>query len=329
MLANPEVVLNSSTNPVSLSLISAPLALNAVFATPAAGYSPGPMSLRPGAAPISVQISLTNSSVGSVSPGQLTFNPGDTQQALTFQPLASGSTLLSLSVPPGFADPLNLRQELIDVSPVRFGFSTSLSVGKDLWKTTSLTLPSAAGAPLTATITSSDPTRLLLYDSSSASANGSLQVTVPTGAYNSASFGLIGLDSGGSVTITVSAPPLAPVTYSVALNPTGFVFSQSASTLLVGRSAAFSVQAAELSAGVLTMLGASPLRPGLQLNVPVSSSNPGIAAPASNGVVFKGGDASESLSINGISKGSATITLTPPAGYSTPASGGSTQISVQ
>jgi hypothetical protein len=143
-------------------------------------------ALRPGATPFSVQVGLTDPKVGSVTPAQLLFNPGDSQHPFSFQPLAAGSTLLSLSVPGGFTDPLALRQQLLTVIGPRVTLGGALSVGKDLQSTAIVNIPSPAAAALSVTITSDDPSRLLLSDSVHPNGAASLNITILPGATRAA-----------------------------------------------------------------------------------------------------------------------------------------------
>src|SRR5207244_7958064 len=113
---------------------SAPLAFQARLASfvPNSNTAFSTPVLRPGAPPVVVRASLSDSSIAVIAPSQLTFNPGESSQSFTVQPAAPGSSLLTLSVPTGFADPVSLRQQLLTVVPARAAFVNPLTVGKDL-----------------------------------------------------------------------------------------------------------------------------------------------------------------------------------------------------
>jgi hypothetical protein len=56
----------------------------------------GPLSIRGGASPILVAATSADPSVAASSPAQVTFNPGDQQQTVSVQGLASGTTSITL-----------------------------------------------------------------------------------------------------------------------------------------------------------------------------------------------------------------------------------------
>jgi hypothetical protein len=114
-LAQSEVVFIQPQLSTPLTPASAPLSIGVTLRTPAGNNFP--QTLRPGAAPLSVSLNSTNSTVGSVSPAVVVFNPGDSKQTITFQPHAAGSTLLSLGIPPGFTDPVADGQVFLTVLP--------------------------------------------------------------------------------------------------------------------------------------------------------------------------------------------------------------------
>jgi hypothetical protein len=116
-----------SANPLTTS--SPPVPLEARLAPYPQNFSPVIQALRAGASPVSVQVSLSDMHVGSVTPTQVLFNPGDSRQPFSFQPLAAGSTLVSLSVPSGFVDPLSLRQVLLTVIAPRLTTPADGSTG--------------------------------------------------------------------------------------------------------------------------------------------------------------------------------------------------------
>jgi hypothetical protein len=56
----------------------------------------GPMSLRPGAVPITVVVASTVPGIASTSPAQVTFNPVDEQATVSVQGLAAGTATIKL-----------------------------------------------------------------------------------------------------------------------------------------------------------------------------------------------------------------------------------------
>ena len=66
-------------------------------------------SLRGGIGPISVPVTSDTPTVGGITVSPVTFNGGDSFKDTAFDPLAVGTTNLTIGVPSGFSTPSNLR----------------------------------------------------------------------------------------------------------------------------------------------------------------------------------------------------------------------------
>jgi hypothetical protein len=68
---------------------------------------------------LSVDVPITSSSttVGTITVSPVTFHGGDISVSTGFDPAATGSTLITVGVPPGFSTPSNLRQITATVNP--------------------------------------------------------------------------------------------------------------------------------------------------------------------------------------------------------------------
>jgi hypothetical protein len=287
-------------------------------------------ALRPGATPFSVQVGLTDPKVGSVTPAQLLFNPGDSQHPFSFQPLAAGSTLLSLSVPGGFTDPLALRQQLLTVIGPRVTLGGALSVGKDLQSTAIVNIPSPAAAALSVTITSDDPSRLLLSDSVHPNGAASLNITILPGATTGSGFSLIGLASSGTVSLSLTAPPLTSSSYDISLQPSGFVFGSTIGSPAANTAFSVPIVVSALNPVSLTPTGTYSLRPGLQpVAVTVASSDSSIIDPGNATTFFSENTSQGSLRVQAKSPGNATLTIQAPPGFAMPSGGATANITVR
>ena len=86
--------------PQTASTLAGPVSLQAFLTPwPSGNSSYSNQTLRPGAAPVTVPINLSDTHLASTTPAQLVFNPGDGTKTFTLQPLSAGSLLLSLGVP--------------------------------------------------------------------------------------------------------------------------------------------------------------------------------------------------------------------------------------
>jgi len=315
----------------TLTPLSAPLTFQATLTTlDQFGYSGtfGAQALRPGAPPVVVQPSLSDPTVASISPAQITFNPGDSVKAFNVQPTARGTALLTLSVPPGFADPVSNRQQLLTVIPPIVSFGSTLAVGQNLVRPTSISLASAVGRAISLQLTSSDPARLLLSNASAGTPAATLNLTIPSGSSTTGPFNLIGGDSAGAATLTLSGDGLSTATYPVTVQPAGFIFTSAPAAVSINTSFTIYVENDALDS-TLSPLGGFALRPGVApVPIAVTSSNPSVIAPPASFYINGGPQATTAVVVRALAAGTATLTLQTPPGYSTPGRGTSVTIVV-
>jgi hypothetical protein len=337
-LSTPLAVLTSPYNAATNTYtpLSAPVTFS-VQLQPQTGYAnaEGP---RAGGPPVTVQLNSTNPAAGSLSASTLVFAPGDSSpanltQIVSFQPLAAGATLLSLSVPSGFADPLAQREQLITVVDGNFSAGCAASVGKDLEESCDLNLIVQPAAPFSVTLTSTQPDKLLLASADVPVPAASVTVSFQNNRTDSSLFSQVGLDSSGAVPITVTSSSLPQSTLNITLHPSGFCVSSQDSNgtnFAPGTMGSVQIRPCELDSTTLAPISYPPLRFGIPL-VPVSvSSSDSSVVCLSNGTIYLyGGDASANEAFNALSVGQATISVTQPPGYTSPSSGAALAVRVQ
>jgi hypothetical protein len=327
-LAPVAVELTTPSNLSTLTPLSAPLAFQAKLDTFTSGYSTSAPVLRPGAAPVSVQAAFSGTAIGTLSPSQITFNPGDSTQPFSFQATTPGTSLLTLSVPAGFADPVALRQQLLTVVPASVNFANPLSVGYDLQRPNYIALASPVGSALNFTLTSSDPSRLLLANQANPNGVSSVVVTIAANQSSSTSFSLLGLASSGTVALNVSAPGLSQ-SPTVTLLPSGFILGSTPGTVGVNAPLTLTVLPEALDAQTFAPLGNFSLRPGIApISTAIASSNGAvIASPIS--ILLSGGNSQNSVNVLPRVAGTTTLSLQAPPGFQAPSSGASITLTAQ
>ncbi|HZL93037.1 MAG TPA: hypothetical protein VFB99_05310, partial [Vicinamibacterales bacterium] len=119
---------------------------------------------------VDVPLASSNTSVGTIVAGvsdstpldHVTFNGGDVSKAAAFDPIAGGSTVISITTPPGFSTATTGQQITATVSapPITVANTT---IGKDLQVAMNGTLGAAvpAGSSVIVTIRSLDPAKVL------------------------------------------------------------------------------------------------------------------------------------------------------------------------
>ena len=286
--------------------------------------------------PIAVGQSVTatvvssNTAVGTISGSPLTISGGFGSGSVTLHPLTEGTTIVTASAP-SFAS----AQVGATFGPQNLILNGGLTLGKSLQGSDSVTLPSnAASGGVQVTITSNSPS-LLLAVSPADVGSGTIVVTVPGGS-RAAPFFVQSASASGSGTYTASLTGLGSATATAQFVPSGIVvFPPNVSASAATGSIQVSVFPAALDATGAPSI-AEPLAGGLSpLTVVVQSSNTSVATVPASVTVSAGLNPNtvnlfslDNLTISTPHQGSATISITEPAGFSTPTSLTKTSVTV-
>ena len=211
---------------------------------------------------------------------------------------------------------------------INFGGQT---IGRDLQVQTSVSLqaPAPTGG-VQITVTSAEPSRVLLATSNTGP--GSAQITLPVNAGSSSSSTPIfvqALDGTGTVQVTASAPGYASQAATMTLAPSGFVINPfqvgNFTTTTFSPNTTIQIAPALLNTS-LNFVTTQTVRSGLTpISVPVTA----VDQPGSSGVgtivgspaIFNGGDTFKNLQFDPAAAGLSHIQVGTPAGFnfSTPA----------
>ncbi|MBY0504054.1 MAG: hypothetical protein K2X03_09090 [Bryobacteraceae bacterium] len=283
------------------------------------------LTLRGGLPPLPVTLISSNPAVAATS--TLTLLPGRPDAAWNVPLTGAGETTLRIQPPPNFdADVSSVTLEVRSERPEISGPGT---LGRDFQGGFGIRTqtPVRSGTPVT--VTSSDPTRLLVSDSNTAAGQGSVTFPWPSGG---TSFFANALGDSGTITITVSIQGYDPATYRVALIPSGPVFENERVTVRTGSGpASLSVRLFSLDPNSLQPQQQGTLRPGgPPYIVRFTVADPAIAAvsPASLtlGSVF---NPSGSVSVSGLAPGSTLVRLAGPPGSTVPSVRGVALVTVE
>ncbi len=276
--------------------------------------------LNPQSAPVSVAVTSSAPAVGTVT-SPLTFQPNDTQENFNFQPVATGTTNLTLGTPPtGFSVSTQYQQTVATVTtPV-------ISVGG---QTTAVHLinqiglglpePPPAGQPVTVTLTSSDQTIFTI--STSPTVVGTASVTFPNIASYSVGTLYIQGQAAGSATLTMSAPGYDPGTSTITVLQSGFFMGypfNSFSTTTLSTSTGLNVYTTGLDSNNNPSYNYLQVSPGVApFTVSFTNSTPSVGTISPTSVTFSPGDNQHSVNFQPVSAGTDTITMVTPAGFTT------------
>jgi hypothetical protein len=268
---------------------------------------------------VNVSVTSSNPAVGEIVGSPAVFTGGDSFKNLAFDPIAVGSTTLAVSAPLGFTTPSDFQSIIATVEDPAITIGNT-TVGKDLqvFMSGSLGAPAPPGG-LQVTIRSLDAGRLLLSASATAVGAESITRTVPAGSSSIPGFYVQALDGAGTVDFESTAPGYATDTSTVTLNPSGFVLNaNNFSTNTFAANTTVRVDAAQLNPLNLRWVTTQDLRGGLNVNVTVTNSNPAVGTLIGSPAAFTGGDSFRNLMFDPLEAGATTISVSAPAGFSTP-----------
>jgi hypothetical protein len=321
--------MNYQTPPINALIQAGPQTLQVGASLPPFDeFNPFPLTLRPGVPPITIGVSSSSPSTVSVSPKQLVFQGTLSNASVTYTPLKPGTANLNLSVPSGFAyaGPLAILAAAGTISPG----SLTLQLGGNLEAAVNFS-PSVAQANMTVTVTSSDPSKVVV--STDSSTPGASAVTLTNAGAGFQPVYAQALVDSGNVTLHFSSPGYPTASLPVTIVPVGAVFASVANyeqTLFTNAG----VQQLPITLTPLDPVALQPLpqagpaqtvRPGASLSVAVTSSDPTVIAITTPTVQFSAqppanGSTGQTAGIQPVASGTAIVTLAALPGNPTPAS---------
>lgn len=262
--------------------------------------------VRPGAS-VTVELSSTDPGVFTVSATAMTFAAGQSYTSHSLTPTGPGKANLIMT-PPGEVD-LSAGLAFIPVtvkSPELFLSIGNSAFGKNLGYTVNIYSSNSQYPAAGITVTSSDPTKMLVAPNCGAWGGASTQIS-------SSAFCLEPLTDSGTATVTISANGYTPAAKTVAFSPVAAVLPWGSGPFSLPAGSTASIPAAFATFNPNTQSyetvsgGANPL-PGRPLTVEVTSSNPQVLKVSPATVQFDG-FRFPFLTLEALSTGNATISL--------------------
>jgi hypothetical protein len=278
-----------------------------------------------------VNVKSSDPSTVSVATPELVFKGGVSSADATFQPLQPGTATLRLEVPSGYlADPAQ-GQLAITAVPARLTFSGGLiQLGRDLQTSISVSSEDRFSQGASLTVTSGDPSRLLV--STDANTRGQASITVSASSNGQPSVFLQSLADSGIVSVTASADGYQAATQSIQLVPSAAVFQTTQTQVALNSGAQrFPVSLVPLDPNTLIpqLFSSSTLRAGAVLSVSLTSSDPKVLTVATPSIQFSMAQPSPMAQIQPVSAGTAIVSLGLLPGGVAPASGSQLVINVK
>jgi HSP20 family molecular chaperone IbpA len=289
----------------------------------------GYASLNPGIGNVNVPVSSSATQYGTVT-SPVTYTAVGYLLSSTFQPVAAGTTTISIGTPAGFSTPTPVGTQQIVATVTAPPISvqtTSITTGANLEVSTYAYLSQTPPSPVTVTVTSNDASKVTLSTSPTSVGVGSLSFT-NTSTTSAFTYYIQG-HATGTTTLTLSAPGYSNATINITVDPSGFVIYSPGnfSTTTFSTSTSLTLAPAILTPGSLTVLGYASLSPGAgSPSITVTSSNPAVGTVTSP-VTYNAGDYLNSATFQPTTAGGTTnLSISTPAGFSTPLPSSTQQI---
>jgi hypothetical protein len=279
-------------------------------------------TLSPGAAPVSLPVTSSAPSVGTISTSPIVFNPGDSCKSTNFQPISAGTSNITITTPAGYSTPANYQTVAATVTAPVITVN-NVETGLNLQNTVYISLPQTPPNPVTVTVTSNGPAIAVL--SASGTVVGGTTLTFTNVTSTNVGYIYVQGQGIGTTTITVSAPGYTNGNGTVTVDPSGFIIGSpgSFSTTATASPTNVYVYPSSLTPGTLTLITEGlQVNPGIgTISVPVVSSNtaagtittsPLLFAPTANGTPYV------NTSFQPVATGTTTLSVQTPAGFSTP-----------
>jgi hypothetical protein len=266
---------------------------------------------------VSVDVTSSDTNVGPITSSPLSFGPNIGSRTTAFDPRASGTTELAVSVPPGFDAPTTFRSIVATVTAPNINAS-DVTVGRDLQSALSISLDTAPPSPVTVTVRS-NAIGLATVSSSPMQDGGE---TVTFSNVTSTNVGTVYVQGRaiGSTALTIQAPGYNDRLPVVTVDPSGFIvdFPGDFTTNTFAANRSIGIAPARLNPTTLNWAQNQPLRGGLSVTVSLTNSTPAVGVLTASSLTFTAGLTSLTTAFDPLAQGETTIAVTAPAGFSTP-----------
>ncbi len=282
------------------------------------------LPLSPGVASVNVPVTSSNTNVGTITASPLTFATGVGSQPTSFQPLAAGTTNITVGTPAGYTTPSSEVTDIATVtSPTRsITIGNDLTLGAKLQSSVGVYLSTAPTSPLTVTVTSANPAYATVANTAGVVGTASTTFTVPAGNTNVGTVYVQG-QAQGATTLSATATGYTSGSDNVTVDPSGFSFdyyqSSQINTTTFSQPTGIVILSEVLDPNSLSVINYLNLNPNVgPINVPVISSAPAVGTISTSPVPVPAGNYYGSTTFQPVSAGTSNITLGTPAGFSTP-----------
>jgi len=229
--------------------------------------------------------------------------------------------ILDGSAPPAIVS--HAKYQILVLGPRKPVNINNVTIGKDLQVQVNGSLPEQVpyGTKLPFTITSSDPTKVLLSTTDDSVGKSSITVIVPGGSSSIPSFYVQALQGSGVVDITATAPGGYGKVFKATLTPSGFIINTPGNfnTTTFSGNTNIQITSARLNPTTNAWASNQYLRGGLgDVSIYLTCSDVAVGERTLTPVGMTGGMNVVTTQFDPNSSGTATISIGTPAGFTTP-----------
>ncbi|MDT8068261.1 MAG: PKD domain-containing protein [Terriglobia bacterium] len=315
------IIRNGTSDTLNTSVFAADSTLTVLpaYLDPTTKNVLGTETLRGGMSSQTIKLTNSDKTVGTISTSSISLGAGTPYATLTFHPLATGTTNITVTEPSGFTTPANFQVMKVNVGNATVTMNP-LTVGKDLQGVDTIYLGDPAPSPdgVDVTITSSDPSKVVVSSDPVTAGAATTTVHVNGGTRGLPQFYVQALASSGTVTLTASGTNLTDGTTTITLAPSGFVIVNSGINSGSTGDSTVTLATAVLNSSLVPTGTSQGVRPGAApVNLGITSSNTGVATVTSP-ISFAANVASATSTFHPVSGGTTTVAIQTPSGFSTP-----------
>ena len=221
---------------------------------------------------VEVPVTVSDPGVGVITISPVTVGPGASLASTAFDPQGVGTTTITAGTPAGFSSPSSFRQITATVGTPGININSAI-VGRDLQTQVSVTLDAIPPTPVTVTIQTDSPVVATLTQNGTVEGTNTVTFSNVTGI-TVGSFFVQGR-AIGTATLTAQAIGYELSTSNVSVNPSGFIINSPGNftTTVAAANTNIQITSARLDPVTLNWSANQPVRGGLSVNVPVTSSN--------------------------------------------------------
>ncbi|MFO1428573.1 MAG: PKD domain-containing protein [Candidatus Competibacteraceae bacterium] len=294
------------------------LSIQAVRLNPTMLDIAGGQAVR-GGLTVNVPVTSSNPTVGTITTSPVVFTGGTMSATTQFDPQTAGTTVISLTTPPGFDTPSSRQQITATVTAPDISVQSNVTVGEDLQASIGIGLGATPPNPVDVTVTSTAGAIALVSRDGTVAGGTSVTFQGVTGTVGTVY--VQGLQRG-SASLHIQAAGYNDANPTVTVTPSGFYISgNDFVTNTFAANDTLYIHATRLNPTTLNIAGSQAVRGGLTVNVPVTSSNPTVGTITTSPVVFTGGALYVTTQFDPQTAGTTVISVETPPGFDTPSSG--------